>query len=216
MGKQAPLASPAGVFAAPFDGSIWHGPCQQAALNHLFGQGLVKVLLGAASSGKSAILHHFEHALEHADVLRLAGPQKSAAGVLAALFVAARLQPWTSSESDQRNLLCVFFDQCRALGKRVVICIDSASKFSPDAWTEIERLCLMPYGGNSMAELVVVARSADASRWPLSELLSDSSTCPIDAVHFLPSPRTLTSRAISLGSSSSWALTIHLRTTPTG
>jgi len=73
-------------------------------------------------------------------LLKAFGPQATALGVLSTLLAAAELSLWTLSEIEQRNLLTVFIEQRRMQGSRVVICVDNVSRFSVEAWDEIERL----------------------------------------------------------------------------
>lgn len=188
MAIQVGYVSPARIFARSTAGMIWMGPKQQAALDHLSGRGLLKVLLGPPSSGKSTILQQFQQVTEDAVLLPIRGPQKDAVGVLATLLSAVQLGPWNLSEVEQRNLLTVFVQQRSLQGKRIVICVDNISTFSVQAWEEIERLRLLQFANKPVVELVVVGTEVDASRSPLGELLHESTTSAIEAVHFLSSP----------------------------
>lgn len=188
MAAQAAYVSPARIFARSTAGTIWIGPKQQAALKHISGKALLKVLLGPPSSGKSTILRQFQQTGEDAVVLPISGPQHDAAGVLATLLAAAQLGPWNLSEVEQRNLLTVFVQQRSLQGKRIFVCIDNVSTFSPQAWEEIERLRLLQFAGRAIVELAVVGTEADAARAPLDALLHESATSAIEAVHFLSSP----------------------------
>ncbi len=188
MTTEAELVSPAKVFARSTDESAWLGPKQESALAHLNGQASVKILLGPPSSGKSMILRQFEKHAKDAVVLPISGPQRSALGVLSGLLSAAGLEMSTLSEIEQRNLLAVFAEHRGFQGKRLVICIDRISEFSCEAWEEIERLTLLQFADRPLVELVIAATERDGSRAPLNGLLQRSSTCPIEAVHFLSAP----------------------------
>jgi len=188
MAAQAEYVSPARIFARSTPGTIWTGPKQDAALAHLAGKAQLKVVLGPPSCGKSTILRYFEQRTHDAVMLPIAGPQKSAVGVLSALLTAAELGPWTLSEVEQRNLLAVFIQQRSLQGKRLVICVDNISAFAAEAWGEIERLRLLQFAGRHVVELAVVGTEVDVTRSPLAQLLHESATSAIEAVHFLSAP----------------------------
>lgn len=188
MAAQAEYVSPARIFARSTTGAIWMGPKQQSVLDHLAGRSLLKVVLGPSSSGKSTVLRRFQETVQGAVALPISGPQKDALGVLATLLSAAGLGPWNLSEVEQRNLLSVFVQQRSLQGKRIVLCVDNVSTFTEEAWSEIERLRLLQFGNRYVVELVVVGTEADAARSPLAELLHESATSAIEAVHFLSAP----------------------------
>jgi hypothetical protein len=164
------------------------GPKQEAALNHFTGRASLKVLLGPPSSGKSTLLRHYREGTKDAVILPISGPQKSALSVLSALLRAAELGPWNLAEIEQRNLLTVFVQQRSHQGKRIVLCIDNLSGFSAEAWSEIERLRLLELANKNIVELMIVGTETDAARSPLMELLHNSPTSAIEAVHFLAAP----------------------------
>jgi type II secretory pathway predicted ATPase ExeA len=177
--------SPAKIFARSTSGVIWVGAEQQAALDHLARREPVRVVLGPASSGKSTLLRFFGQQAQEAVVLAVAGPQSSAASVLTTLLTAAELGPWILSEVEQRNLFSVFVQERQARGKRIVVCIDGVSGFSPDAWAEIERLRLLKVMDKPAIELAIVGTDLDAIRVPLADLVRSEDTLN---PHFLPAP----------------------------
>jgi hypothetical protein len=188
MNDTAGLVSPARVFARATGGSAWLGPRQKSALAHLLGKSSVRILLGPRSSGKTTLLRQFEARAEGVVVLPVSGPQTSASGVLSTLLAGANLCLPSLSEIEQRNLLAVFIEQRSIQRKRIVVCVDKLAKFSTDAWREIERLSHLKQAGRPLIELVIAATEKDGSRAPLNNLLQRSSTCPIEAVHFLGAP----------------------------
>jgi type II secretory pathway predicted ATPase ExeA len=141
MGETRRLVSPARVFARPTADQIWLGPSQQTALSQLSKPARARLLIGPSSSGKSSLLNHMS-ARPDADtvVLSCRGPKEHASQVLASLLLSAELGPWELSETDQRNLFTVFVQQRRSQGRRVVLIIDDAHLFRPEAWDEVERL----------------------------------------------------------------------------
>jgi len=188
MEVDAGSLSPAKIFARSTPGTIWLGPKQREALDHLTSEPALKVLLGPASSGKSTILHQFQQQTQDLVALPVVGPQQSAIGVLSSLLTAVGLGPWNLSEIEQRNLLTVFVRQRSLQGKRVSLCVDNTSRFAADAWSEIERLRLVKLANDRTLELVVVGTEEDAARAPLFELLHDSAISAVEAVHFLSGP----------------------------
>lgn len=181
------IISPAKIFArAPT--AIWQGAKQQAALRHLCAARPLKLLLGPASSGKSTILHQFQRQTEGVVVLPVVGPQRSAVGVLSSLLTSVGLGPWNLSEVEQRNLLTVFLRQRSLQGKRIALCVDDLAGLTADAWSEIERLRLLPLVNGETPEFVVVGSEQDAVRPPLFEMLHDGATSAVEAVHYLSAP----------------------------
>ena len=141
MGEARRLVSPARVFARPTADQIWLGPAQQAALSQLSKGARTRLLIGPASSGKTAILSHLAaRPSPDAVVLSCRGPKDSASEVLATLLLGAELGPWELTEIDQRNLFTVFVQQRRSQGRRIVLVIDDAHLLKAGAWEEIQRL----------------------------------------------------------------------------
>lgn len=187
MAAQAEHVSPARVFARSTAQLIWIGPKQEAALNHFAGKALLKVVLGPASSGKTTLLRHFQYKADDTVVLLLSGPQRTAVGVLSTLLAAAQLGPWNLAEVEQRNLLTVFMQQRCMQGKRIVVCVDNVSRFTDDAWSEVERLRALAFANKPLVELAIVGTEADTKRAPLDRLL-EGSTSAIEATHYLSAP----------------------------
>ena len=173
---------------APARSDVWIGPQQAAALAHLAALMPIRVLAGPRSSGKSTILGHLPRTMPDAAVFPVAGPQESAASVLATLLAAAGLGPCQHSETGQRNLLIAFFERLSWQGKRIVLSIDNVSGFSPSAWKEIERLSLSKVGQAQLIELVVAAAEEETPRAPLRSMLHEGSANAIEIEHCLSAP----------------------------
>jgi type II secretory pathway predicted ATPase ExeA len=164
MGETRRLVSPARVFARPTAEQIWLGPTQQSALSQLSPPARLRVLCGPPSSGKSVLLGHLASRLgEGAVVLSCRGPKDSAGSVLATLLLAADLPCWNLSEVEQRNLLCVFVQQRRSQGRRVLLVIDDAHTFRREAWEEIERLMALKIDRQPAFDLLLAGPSHFAS-----------------------------------------------------
>jgi hypothetical protein len=97
-----------------------------------------------------------------ADVVALhcRGPKDDAAAVLASLLLGADLGPWELSEIEQRNLFTVFVQQRRSQGRRVVLVVDDAQAFKPEAWEEIGRLLAFRIDTRPAIELLVAGPPA--------------------------------------------------------
>lgn len=141
---------------------IWLGPAQRAALEHIFGRRGHKHVEGPPACGKTTLLKHAQGARPGDVVLLLDGPRERADEVLTALLSSTRLGPWDLHETDQRNLLTMFFQQRRAEQKRIFVLVDDAHRFGFEAWRELERLCLLKDGGGPVFELTAVTRSGRA------------------------------------------------------
>lgn len=167
MGETRRLVSPARVFARPTADQIWLGPSQQTALSQLSKPARTRVLIGPASSGKSALLNHMAARLGgDTVVLQCRGPKVHASQVLAGLLLSAELGPWELSETDQRNLFTVFVQQRRSQGRRVVLTIDDAHLIQTGAWEEIERLLAFKVDHKPAIEVLLAGPSSLGDELP--------------------------------------------------
>ena len=167
MGEAHSLVSPARVFARPTADDIWLGAAQQAALSQLSShRAQIRLLVGPPSSGKTTLLHYLAARLyANAVVLQCRGPKTDASAVLAALLLSADLAPWDLSEVEQRNLLTVFLQQRHSQHRRVVLLIDDAHNFAPEALEELERLLAFKIDKKPALELLLAGPVSIAKQW---------------------------------------------------
>lgn len=133
--------SPARIFARPTAEDLWLGPTRESVLSLLIMPAQTRVLLGPQSSGRTTLLRHLEQRMsDRATTLRAPGPQTLGKGVLETLLDSAGLAGGDLGMSELRRLLGVYIDESLAKGRRVVIEVDDADRYSEAAWREIERL----------------------------------------------------------------------------
>ena len=188
MGAESQHALPMRQAAEANTDGVWLGPQQAAGLVRLAAEVPLRVLIGPQSSGKSTLLRHLKRVISDALVLTVEGPQETAAGVLAALLGAAGLAPADHSEIGRRNVLVALFEKLRFAGKRVILCIDDVSGFSPAAWKEVERLRLLRVADMPLLEIVVAATDDETAQPPLRSWLHEGSTSAIEATFCLSPP----------------------------
>ena len=166
MGATRSPVSPARVFARPTADHIWLGPSQRTALSQLSRRAPIRVIAGPPSSGKTTLLQHVGAQLPpNSVVLTCRGPKDDAPSVLASVLMSADLAPWDLSEVEQRNLLTVFVQQRRLQNRRVLLLIDDAHNFKPDAIEEVERLLAFKLDKKPAFELLLAGPVSVTQHW---------------------------------------------------
>ncbi len=168
--------------------AIWLGPQQAAALVHLAAVAPLRLVVGPHSSGKSTILAHLPRVMSETVALPVAGPQETAAGVLATLLRAAGLGGHDHSEIGQRNVLVAFFQRLSLAGKRILLCVDNVTSFAPAAWREIERLRLLRIGTTPVVGLAIAAEDEETAKLPLRALLRGNTVSTVENTFCLAAP----------------------------
>ena len=115
-----------------------------------------KILVGEPSTGKTTVLNEVCAELEDLAVLRTSGGAGTT--FMTSLLHSAGLNPEKLSSTVRKNLLTVFLEQQKTIGRKVVIAVDAAEQLEPDDWFELERLHTLRYEDRADFELILAGR----------------------------------------------------------
>jgi len=115
-----------------------------------------KILVGEQSTGKTTILNDVCAELEDLAVLRTSGGAGTT--FMSSLLHSAGLNSEKLSSAVRKNLLTVFLEQQKTIGRKVVIAVDAAEQLEPEDWFELERLHALRYENRADFELILAGR----------------------------------------------------------
>ena len=115
-----------------------------------------KILVGDPSTGKTTILKQYCVELAN-DAIVLTG-ERSGSTLMTSLLRSAGLNPEKLSSGVRKNLLTVFLEHQKTIGRRVVVVVDAAERLEPEDWSELRRLNTLQREERADVELIIAGR----------------------------------------------------------
>jgi len=131
---------------------------QREAINFLRSpaEAVTKILVGDPSTGKTTLLDQVCAERKDFKVLRTGGG--TGASLMTSLLHSAGLNPEKLSRGVRKNLLTVFLEHQKTIGRKIVIAVDAAEQLEPEDWSELERLHTLQSEKRADFELIIVGR----------------------------------------------------------
>ena len=115
-----------------------------------------KILVGDPSTGKSTILKQFRAELGY-DTIVLTG-ERTGTTLMTSLLRSAGLNPEKLSSGVRKNLLTVFLEHQKTIGRRVMIVVDAAERLDHEDWSELQRLHTLQREERADLDLIIAGR----------------------------------------------------------
>lgn len=178
--------SPAKIFGRPTADRIWMGPAQRRALAFLEDSipGVVKVVLGPRSCGKSIVLDRYLSGVEDKIYFRSRDGWQNPTELLEALLASADLTPVNGTGDDRREQFRCYLNEERELGNDLLIVIDGAEQLTSSIWLEFYRISTLMCEDGYTPELLISGQP-QAYEYLKSPLAHDWNTMNF-AVHRVP------------------------------
>lgn len=115
-----------------------------------------KILVGDPSTGKTTLLNQYRAGLGN-DTVVLTGDRR-ATTLMTSLLRSAGLNPEKLSSGVRENLLTVFLEHQKTIGRRVVLLVDAAEQLKPEDWSDLQRLHTLQREERADLELIIAGR----------------------------------------------------------